>query len=171
MAWRNRVSILDLSSFAHVVAMFRSRIGASIAVLHSALSPARRRAQWEQVRSGTCRVVIGPRSAVFAPLRDPGIFVVDEEHDGSFKQGEGFRYGARDMALLRAQREGAVAILGSATPSVESYWNAQQGKLELLRLPDRATSQPLPSVETVDLRHQRYDQRVRHTYPHRSTRP
>jgi primosomal protein N' (replication factor Y) len=149
------VVVPEIALTPQLVAMFRSRVGTDIAILHSALPPARRRAQWELVRAGERKVVIGARSAVFAPVRAPGIFVVDEEHDTSFKQGEKFRYNARDLALLRAHREGSVAVLGSATPALESYHNALRGKYELLTLPDRATSQPLPEVEMVDLRHHR----------------
>ena len=146
------VLVPEIALTPQLVAMFRSRVEEDIAVLHSALPPARRRAMWEAIRSGRRRVVIGARSAVFAPVVDPGIFIVDEEHDSSFKQAEGFRYSARDLALLRAQRQGAAAILGSATPAVESYHNAMRGKLELLTLPERATTQPLPEVQVVDLR-------------------
>jgi primosomal protein N' (replication factor Y) len=150
------VLVPEIALTPQLVAMFRSRVGEEIAVLHSALPPARRRATWEAIRSGRRRVVIGARSAVFAPVADPGIFIVDEEHDSSFKQGEGFRYSARDLALLRAQRQGAAAILGSATPSIETYQNAMRGKLSLLTLPDRATTQPLPEVQVVDLRVRRH---------------
>ncbi len=146
------VLVPEIALTPQLVAMFRSRVGEEIAVLHSALPPARRRAMWEAIRSGKRRVVIGARSAVFAPVMDPGIFIVDEEHDSSFKQGEGFRYSARDLALLRAQRQGAAAILGSATPAIETYRNAMKGKLTLLTLPERATTQPLPEVQVVDLR-------------------
>jgi primosomal protein N' (replication factor Y) len=149
------VLVPEIALTPQLVAMFRSRVEEEIAVLHSALPAARRRAQWEAIRRGGRRVVIGARSAVFAPVVDPGIFIVDEEHDASFKQGEGFRYHARDLALLRAQRQGACAVLGSATPSVETYHNAVKGKLALLTLPERATTQSLPEVDVVDLRHER----------------
>jgi primosomal protein N' (replication factor Y) len=150
------VLVPEIALTPQLVAMFRSRVREPIAVLHSAMAQSRRRAEWEEIREGRRRVVIGARSAVFAPVRDPGIFIVDEEHDGSFKQAEGFRYHARDLALLRAQREGTVAILGSATPAVETYHNALGSKLSLLSLPERATAQPLPEVTVVDLRHDRF---------------
>src|SRR5690606_34396693 len=98
------------------------------------------------------RVAIGARSALFSPVADLGIVIVDEEHDASFKQEEGFRYHARDMALLRAHRAGATIVLGSATPSLESMYGAERGRLRLLRLTERATGAFLPSVEIVDLK-------------------
>jgi len=121
--------------------------------VHSGLSESDRHAMWKRLRSGELRVAVGARSALFAPVRRLGLVCVDEEHDGSFKQEEGVRYNARDMALLRAHRAGAVCVLGSATPSIMSEAAVRGGKLERLRLPDRARpSAALPSVQIVDLK-------------------
>jgi primosomal protein N' (replication factor Y) (superfamily II helicase) len=121
-------------------------------VLHSALGEARRAEAWQRMRGGSARIVIGPRSAVFAPIPAIGLFVVDEEHDASYKQDESPRYDARDAAALRAQAHGAVLLLGSATPSVESLHAAREGRIALLALPERIEKRPLPSVEIVDLK-------------------
>ncbi len=149
------VLVPEIALTPQLVSRFRARLGALIGVLHSGLTPAQRRREWARLQAGEARVAIGARSAVFAPLKDLKIIVVDEEHDPSFKQDDGFRYNGRDLALLRAQRLGAVAVLGSATPSLESYHSAQEGRFELLVLPHRVTPQPLPEVEVVDLRRHR----------------
>jgi primosomal protein N' (replication factor Y) len=151
---RDRGAILlvpEISLTPQLVARFRARFGDAIAVLHSGLSDRDRHESWRSLRRGTVGLAIGARSALFAPVRDLGVIVVDEEHDPSFKQEEGFRYQARDLSLLRAKRAGAVCILGSATPSVETFHNAERGRLHLLSLPDRATAHRLPEVEIVDL--------------------
>jgi primosomal protein N' (replication factor Y) len=132
---------------------FRSRFGDSqVAVLHSALSERERFDEWTRIGRGEARLVVGARSAVFAPLTRLRLLVVDEEHDGSYKQEEGLRYHGRDVALLRAQQAGAVCILGSATPSLESVHLAATGRHELLRLPSRVEGRALPEIELVDLR-------------------
>ncbi|MDD9932933.1 MAG: primosomal protein N' [Myxococcales bacterium] len=141
----------EIALTPQLVARFRGRFGDAIAVLHSELSARERDDAWRSLRAGRVQLAIGARSALFAPVQDLAVVVVDEEHDGSFKQEDGFRYHARDMAMLRAHRAGAVCILGSATPSLESYRLAQQRRLELLTLDQRATSQTLPPVEVVDL--------------------
>src|SRR5206468_10963741 len=124
------------------------------AVLHSGLVDADRHAMWQKLRRGEVRVAIGARSALFAPVPALGLIIVDEEHDSSFKQEEGVRYYARDMALLRAHRAGAVCVLGSATPSLASVALANSGRLEILKLPARArVTALLPQVEIVDLRY------------------
>jgi primosomal protein N' (replication factor Y) len=120
--------------------------------LHSGLSDAARADAWRRIQRGQVDIALGARSAVFAPLADLGIVVVDEEHDGSFKQEEGVRYHGRDVALVRARAAGAVALLGSATPSLETFVAAREGRLGLLTLPDRATGRPLPTVELIDLK-------------------
>ncbi len=145
----------EIALTPQLVARFRARFGDDIAVVHSGLTPRRRDDAWQSLRRGHIRVAIGARSALFAPVSDLGLIVVDEEHDPSFKQDEGFRYHARDMALLRAQYAGAVCVLGSATPSTETYHRATEGRLKLLSLPARATGATLPAVEIVDLRRQR----------------
>ncbi len=146
------VLVPEIALTPQLVARFRARFGDEIAVLHSGLRDRERDLAWRALRSGRVRVAIGARSALFAPVRDLGVVVVDEEHDPSFKQEEGFRYNARDMALLRAHRAGAVCVLGSATPSLETYYRAERGQLGLLELRQRATGVPLPPVEVVDLR-------------------
>jgi primosomal protein N' (replication factor Y) len=145
----------EIALTPQLVARFRARFGDDIAVLHSGLTPRQRDDAWQSLRRGQVRVAIGARSALFAPIADVGLIVVDEEHDPSFKQDEGFRYHARDMALLRAQYAGAVCVLGSATPSIETYHRANEGRLKLLSLPVRATGATLPSVDIVDLRRHR----------------
>ena len=129
---------------------FRARFGDDVAVLHSGLTERERLAEWHRVREGRAGVVVGARSAVFAPVQRLGILVVDEEHEPSYKQEERLRYHARDLALVRAQKCQAVAVLGSATPSLETLQRVQEGKLELLVLPARATARPLPSIQVVD---------------------
>ena len=124
------------------------------AVLHSALSERERAEAWDRVRAGRARAVIGPRSAAFAPVADPGLFLVDEEHDGSYKQRESPRYDAREVVALRARENDAALVFGSATPSMEAYHAGQRGRLERLILPERIASRPLPRVEIVDLRHE-----------------
>ncbi len=136
---------------------FRARFGDEVAVLHSALTPRQRLDAWDQIARGLRRIVIGPRSAIFAPLPRVRVVVVDEEHDGSFKQEEGLRYNARDLALMRGQQQGAVVVLGSATPSLESYARAKEGKHGYLRLVTRPTPRPLPEVELLDLAQHRPD--------------
>jgi len=121
-------------------------------VLHSALSERERAEAWDRVRAGAARAVIGPRSAAFAPVADPGLFVVDEEHDASYKQRESPRYDAREAVALRAKRAEAALVFGSATPSMEAYHAARAGRLAHLRLPERIAARPLPAVQIVDLR-------------------
>ncbi|HZI66191.1 MAG TPA: primosomal protein N' [Thermoanaerobaculia bacterium] len=125
------------------------------AVLHSALSEGERARAWDRVRSGEARVVIGPRSAAFAPIADPGLFVVDEEHDSSYKQRESPRYDAREVAAIRAKANAAALVMGSATPSMETYHAARVGRMALGKLTSRVESRPLPAVEIVDLRREK----------------
>jgi len=134
--------------------LLEARLGreAGVTVLHSALPDAERSAAWWAVRRGAGRVVVGTRSAVFAPLEGLGLVVVDEEQEASYKQEETPKYNGRDAALVRAKLEGAAVVLGSATPSLESYQNARRGKFRLLELPTRVGERPLAQVELVDLR-------------------
>ncbi|RMH39253.1 MAG: primosomal protein N' [Deltaproteobacteria bacterium] len=146
------VLVPEISLTPQLAARFRARFGDRVAVLHSGLSDGERFDEWHRLRRGQAAIALGARSAVFAPVDRLGVVVVDEEHDSSFKQEEGVRYHARDVALVRAQRAGAVCILGSATPSLESYRAAATGRHALLELPSRATARPLPEVDIVDLR-------------------
>ena len=147
------VLVPEIALTPQLAARFRARFGEDVAVLHSALPPRRApRGSWRRLRTGEVGIAVGARSAVFAPVRGLGVVVVDEEHDASFKQEEGVRYHGRDLAVVRAQRAGALAILGSATPSLETTLNAARGRFTLLSLPGRATARPLPDVEIVDLR-------------------
>jgi len=123
-----------------------------IAVLHSHLSEGERRDEWHKIHSGHARIVIGARSSIFAPVENPGIIIVDEEHEGSYKQDEAPRYNARDMAVLRGAREKAAVLLGSATPSLESWHNCETGKYRLVRLNQRVDDKSMPVVRVVDLR-------------------
>jgi primosomal protein N' (replication factor Y) len=133
--------------------LLRDRLGADqVAVLHSGLSPAQRRGQWQAIASGRARVVVGARSAVFAPLAEVGVICVDEEQDEAYKQEDRLRYHARDLALLRGQEQKAVVILGSATPAVTTWQRAQSGSLTLLNLPRRVKNAKLPHMEVVDMR-------------------
>ena len=109
-----------------------------VAVLHSHLSAGERHDEWHKIRQGRAKIVIGARSAIFAPVEPLGLIIVDEEHEHSYKQEESPRYHARDVAVVRGQREGATVVLGSATPSMESYHNAQRGRYQLLEMPSRA---------------------------------
>ena len=133
---------------------FRARFNASIVVLHSGLGEAERYRSWEAARDGSAHIVIGTRSAVFTPLRAPGLIIVDEEHDGSYKQQDGFRYSARDVAVKRGQLEDVPVLLGSATPSLESLHNVGTGRYQLHRLRQRAGASALPTIAAVDLRRQ-----------------
>ena len=130
----------------------RAHFRDEIAIFHSSLSKGERFDEWARLRSGEARVVLGTRSAVFAPVKDLGVIVVDEEQDASFRQEESPFYHARDTAIVRAQRESAVVVLGSATPSLESFHNAQTGKYQYLQLPDRIANRPLARAEVIDMR-------------------
>jgi len=135
-----------------VAADLHQVFGDEVAILHSGLSDAERAEQWHRIRRGEARVVAGTRSAVFAPVSDLALVIVDEEQDSSYKQEETPRYHARDVAVMRAKMAGAVVVLGSATPSLESYYNAKKNKYALVELPDRVEMRPLPEVEIVDMR-------------------
>src|SRR5215469_13991817 len=132
--------------------LVRARFGATVAVLHSGLTDKERAHEWWRVRRGESRVVVGTRSAVFAPLENLGLIIIDEEQETSYKQEETPRYNGRDAAVVRASLVNAVALLGSATPSLESFHNAQTGKYKLLELATRVADRPLASVKLVDLR-------------------
>ena len=135
-----------------VAADLQQTFGGEVAILHSALTQAERAEQWHRIRRGEARVVVGTRSAVFAPVSDLALLIVDEEQDTSYKQEETPRYHGRDVAVMRAKMASAVVVLGSATPSLESYFNATRNKYDLLELPDRVERRPLPEVEIIDMR-------------------
>lgn len=146
------VLVPEISLTAQVMDIFQSRFGGRVAVLHSALSDGERYDEWRRIRSGEAAVVVGARSGVFAPAPNPGLIVLDEEHESSYKQDQTPRYHTRSVAARRARAAGATLVLGSATPSVESYYMAQQGRLNLLEMPRRIDDRPLPPVEIVDQR-------------------
>ncbi len=135
-----------------VAARLRPTFGSRLAVQHSGLSDGARHDQWHRIRRGDVDVVVGTRSAVFAPLPSVGLIVVDEEHDASYKQDESPRYHGRDVAIMRGKRGGALVVLGSATPSIETYRHAASGRYRRLTLPQRIGSRPLPAVQVVDMR-------------------
>lgn len=146
------VLVPEISLTPQLLSRFESCFSGKIAVLHSRLTAAQRREEWFKIKNKKVSITIGARSALFAPFENIGVIVIDEEHDSSFKQEEKVRYNAKDMALLRGQLEKAVVVLGSATPALESYFNVQQQKIKLLRLPERISNIPLPLVEIVDLK-------------------
>jgi len=146
------ILVPEIAMTAQAAGIFKERLGDRVALFHSGLTEAQRRDQWWGVRHGRFSVVVGTRSAIFSPLSSIGLIVVDEEHDGSYKQEERFRYNARDLALVRAKMEGALVILGSATPSVTSYHHAVTGRYRLLEMGSRPAGARLPVVELADRR-------------------
>jgi len=147
------VLVPEIALTPQTVDRFRAVFGDDIAVLHSALSDGERYDAWLALSRGEKRIAVGARSAVFAPLANLGAIIVDEEHETSYKQGETPRYHAREVAIVRARLEGAIVVLGSATPSLESWSNAESGKYTLLNLPERVGGGKLPKINIVDLRH------------------
>ena len=146
------VLVPEIALTPQLVARFRGRFGDRIAVLHSGLDAPARHEQWLRIAAGELPVVIGARSALFAPLARPGILIADEEHDPSYKQDTAPRYHARDLALMRGHLEDCPVVLGTATPSVESWQNVAAGKLTRLDLPERVEARPMPDVSLIDLR-------------------
>ena len=146
------ILVPEISLTPQAVSRLKNRFGKQIAVLHSGMAESARCREWWKIKSGLCPIVIGARSAIFAPLQNLGLIVVDEEHDTSYKQQETPYYHARDTAVKIGAEEKAVVVLGSATPSVESFYNCQIGKYTLLTLSQRVNQKPLPSVESIDLR-------------------
>ena len=149
------VLVPEIALTPQTVDRFRAVFGDQIAVLHSALSDGERYDEWLALREGRKRIAVGARSAVFAPLENIGAIVIDEEHESSYKQGEAPRYHAREVALVRARQESAVVVLGSATPSLESWTNAQRARYRLLTLPERVGALRLPAIEVIDRREPR----------------
>ncbi|MBS1857770.1 MAG: primosomal protein N' [Acidobacteria bacterium] len=154
----------EIALTPQMAGQFFSRFGDRVAILHSAFTDVERTEQWRRIQSGAASVVVGTRSGVFAPVRDLGLIVVDEEHDGSYKQEETPRYNGRDVAIVRAQGAGACVVLGSATPSLESRYNAEKGKYTLLELPGRIEARPMPSVELIDMRQEFLETRKQDTF-------
>ncbi len=151
------VLVPEISLTPQTVERFKARFSSGplqtlVAVLHSHLSAGERHDEWHKIRQGRARIVIGARSAIFAPVEPLGLIIVDEEHEPTYKQEEAPRYHARDVAIMRGQMEGATVVLGSATPSLESYYNCLKGKYALLEMPDRADDKKLPLVRVIDLR-------------------
>ncbi len=146
------ILVPEIALATQLEAHFVSRFGDQVVLLHSGLSPGERFDQWSLAASGQGKIVIGARSAVFAPLNDPGLIVVDEEHDSAYKQEDGLRYHGRDLAILRARYNNAVVILGSGTPTITSFASAENGKFQLLTMSRRVANRPLPEVSIVDLR-------------------
>jgi primosomal protein N' (replication factor Y) len=151
------VLVPEISLTPQTVERFKARFSAGplrtlVAVLHSHLSSGERHDEWHKIRQGRARIVIGARSAIFAPVEPLGLIIVDEEHEHTYKQEEAPRYHARDVAIVRGQREGATVVLGSATPSLESFYNCRKGKYALLELPERADDKKMPLVRVVDMR-------------------
>jgi primosomal protein N' (replication factor Y) len=151
------VLVPEISLTPQTVERFKARFSSGklqtlVAVLHSHLSAGERHDEWHKIRQGRARIVIGARSAIFAPVEPLGLVIVDEEHETSYKQEEAPRYHARDVAVMRGQMENAIVVLGSATPSLESYYNCKRGKFTLLELPERVDDQKMPHVRVVDMR-------------------
>ena len=142
----------EIALAAQLETDLRARFGGQLAVLHSAMADGERVDQWQRVLHGQARVVLGARSAVFAPLSNLGLIIVDEEHESSYKQEEGLPYHGRDLAVLRARQAQCPVLLGSATPSLTSYHHAITGKYQLLHLPERVSPHPLPQVQLIDMR-------------------
>lgn len=159
LAKQRQVLILvpEIGLTPQLVDRVRRRLDARLAVLHSGLSDGERLDAWQMARSGEAAIVLGTRSAVFTPLARPGLLIVDEEHDASLKQQEGFRYSARDLLVWRARHLDIPVLLGSATPSLESLYNVQQGRYTELRLPDRAGDARPPRIQLLDMRKERLE--------------
>jgi primosomal protein N' (replication factor Y) len=152
---RGMTSILlvpEIGLTPQMAGLLDQAFGQKVALLHSALTPEERSEQWRRIRRGDAPIVVGTRSAIFAPAPNLGLILVDEEHDQSYKQEETPRYNARDVAVMRAKLAGAVVVMGSATPSLESWQNAERGKYTRIELRDRVMNRPLPEVELVDMR-------------------
>jgi primosomal protein N' (replication factor Y) len=165
------VLVPEIALAWQMVRRFKAQFGEAVTVMHSQLSNGERYDTWRRLRRGEQRLLIGARSAILAPVQDVGIIIVDEEHDGSYNQDDlnsrqPFAYSARDLAVVRARMAGAVVILGSATPSLETYWNAHMGKYHTLSLPSRIDNRPLARVEVVDMRREPFQRKQRALFSH-----
>ncbi len=146
------VLVPEISLTPLMVSRFRKRFGNLVAILHSVLTPVQRYSEWKRLRDSKALIAVGPRSAVFAPLENLGIIIVDEEHDSSYKQDNEPFYNARDLAIMRGKMNNIPVILGSATPSVESFYNAKIGKYKYVELPERIRKRPMPEILLIDRR-------------------
>lgn len=155
------VLVPEISLISQIERRFRARFGETVAVLHSGLSRGERYDQWLRITTAQTTIAIGARSCIFAPFEQIGLIIVDEEHDTSYKQEGGLNYNARDLAVVRGRQHNALVILGSATPSVQSWYNVSVGKYDTARLTRRINQQPLPTIQTVDLSHSRDDRGIR----------
>ena len=153
------VLVPEISLTPQAIERFKSRFGGIVAVLHSRLLESERFLEWKKLKEGTAKIAVGARSAIFAPLEDVGLIVIDEEHETSYKQDDAPRYNARDVAIERARISGAAVILGSATPSIESYHKANSGEYKLLKISERIEKRPLPKVDIIDMRQEMLDAR------------
>ena len=170
------VLVPEISLTPQTVERFKARFSSGklqtlVAVLHSHLSAGERHDEWHKIRQGRARIVIGARSAIFAPVEPLGLIIVDEEHESTYKQEEAPRYHARDVAIMRGQMENAVVVLGSATPSLESFYNCQRGKFTLLELPERVDDQKMPHVRVVDMRQAAQRKKARRFFRRNSRKP
>jgi primosomal protein N' (replication factor Y) (superfamily II helicase) len=150
-----------------VAGQFFHRFGDQVAILHSAFHDSERAEQWRRIRNGQARVVVGTRSGVFAPVQNLGLTIIDEEHDGSYKQQDTPRYNGRDVAVMRAHQANACVVLGSATPSLETRYNVERGKYTLLQLPERVENRLMPEVELIDMRTEFLETRKQSTFSRR----
>ncbi|MFH2012739.1 MAG: primosomal protein N' [Pseudomonadota bacterium] len=148
------VLVPEISLTPQLISRFKSRFSNNIAILHSGLSEGERYDEWRRIKNGKIKIAVGVRSAIFAPFENLGIIIVDEEHETSYKQEDKLCYSAKDLAMVRGKLAKGVVILGSATPSLESYYNSKTGKLTLLNLPERIENRPLPLVEVVNMRNE-----------------
>jgi primosomal protein N' (replication factor Y) len=146
------VLVPEISLTPQLLSRFKDRFGENLSLLHSGLGRGERYDQWRRIWKGDVKIALGARSAIFAPFKNVGIIIVDEEHDPSYKQEEKLKYHARDVAVVRAKQDEATLLLGSATPSLESFYNAERGKFHLLSLPERIEGKPLPRVKVVDVK-------------------
>ena len=149
------VLVPEISLTPQLFSRFKGRFGENLSLLHSKLGRGERYDQWRRIRKGDVKIALGARSAIFAPFKNLGIIIVDEEHDPSYKQEEKLKYHARDLAVVRAKQDEAMLLLGSATPSLESFHNTEKGKIRLLMLSERIEGKPLPRVEVVDMRNEK----------------
>ena len=168
MAGRNALLLVpEIALTPAVAGQFYNRFGEGVAILHSAFHDAERAEQWRRIRRGQARVVVGTRSGVFAPVQNLGLTIIDEEHDGSYKQQDTPRYNGRDVAVMRAYQAHATVVLGSATPSLETRYNVEREKYTLLQLPERVENRPMPEVELIDMRVEFLETRKQATFSRR----